>query len=130
MSDFRVESITDEGIRKGILDLLAERLVVIVYVVIGHIVALLIQISTDHSAFGGQFCQLIGLMRRNLQLFKTELDAIGLSAVLSQELFDLWEARDKALPIDESVLRNELDSFLVCLHAYFSTFCAQLLGLC
>ena len=67
-------------------------------------------------------------MHWNLQLFKTELDVVGLCAVFSQELLDLWEACDQALAIDESVLRNEPDSFLVCLHAYFSILCAQLLG--
>ena len=67
-------------------------------------------------------------MHWNLQLFKTELDTIGLCVVFGQELLNLGEARDKALAIDESVLRNEPDSFLVCLHAYFGILCAQLLG--
>jgi len=128
LSNVRVVPIADKGIRERILDLLSERLVVVVNFVIRHIVAFLIQISTNHSALGSQFCQLIGLMHWNLQFFKTELDTIGMCAVFGQELLDLGEARDKALAIDESVLRNEPDSFLVCLHAYFSILCAQLLG--
>ena len=67
-------------------------------------------------------------MHWNLQLFKTELDTIGLCAGFGQELLNLGEARDKALTIDESVLRNEPDSFLVSLHANFGILCAQLLG--
>ena len=122
MYNLWVVSVTDEGVSKSVFDLLTKGLVVVVYVLVGHIVAIFVPVATDHCTFIRHFYQVIWWFSdRNLKLFKTELDIVSLRTILGQVLIDFGEASDKAVIVNESALRNEPDYFLISLHALFDS---------